>query len=244
MVCKKIRGAGLLEIMIAMLISAIILAEIFRYSYYLEKTLNFSASKVASIEKINVLFAWMVRDIEMAGYLGCVNAHSREKIIDNGHYLSSSWLIANGGTLESQYMSTEQFEIIEKLSETEILISGNNHLKDNDVVFIENCWEVEAVKIKKIHSVNLDAQNRLEFYFPLEMDHIENTYVAKLIRHDYFIENSSGLYMRNEKGDSNEVLEDISSFNILPSSGKFVVTVNEVGSSDPIILTTSAYNAS
>lgn len=241
---KKMAGVGLLEIMIAMLISTIVLAEIFRYSYFLESSLNFSAAKVESIEKNNVLFAWIVRDIEMAGYAGCVNAHSRKNIMDDGHYLSSTWLIANGDTLESQYMSMEQFQIIEKSSETEILISGNNPLKVDDIVFIENCWEIEVTKIKKIHSVNYGAQNRLEFYTPLKIKNYTNSHVAKLIRHHYFIENSAGLYVRNEKNDSDEVLENISSIQIVPSQKQYLISVTELNTSDPIVLTASAYNAS
>ncbi|MES2204954.1 MAG: hypothetical protein V4496_07015 [Pseudomonadota bacterium] len=243
MVFKKIHGAGLLEIMIALLISAILLAEIFRYSYCLEKTLNFSAAKVESIEKMNVLFAWMVRDIEMAGYVGCVNAHSREKIIDDGHYLSSTWLFANSGALQSQYMSSEQFEIIEKLSETELLVSGNNHLNENDIVFIENCWEVEVAKIKTVHGKNYDMQNILEFYYPLKIQHFEKTYVAKLIQHDYFIQNSAGLYVRDQTGRSDEVLANIASFNISSLQNKLTMTVAESNTADPIILTASVYNA-
>ena len=240
---RKINGASLLEIMIAMLIGAIVLAAIFRYSYFLENTLNFSASKVESIEKNNVLFAWMVRDIEMAGYIGCVNAHSRKSIIDDAHYLSNTWLIANGATLISQYMSIEQFQVIEKSSNNEILIIGDNHLKEDDVVFIENCWNAETAKIKKIHSVDYGVKNRLEFYAPLRMESFSNTYVAKLIRHDYFIKDWKGFYVRNEKGDSDEVLENISNFNILPSQNKFTLSVTELNASDSIILTASAYNA-
>ncbi len=243
MAYKKIRGAGLLEIMIAMLLSAIVLAEIFRYSYFLENTLNFSASKVESIEKNNVLFAWMVRDIEMAGYVGCVNAHSREKIIDDGHYLAHTWLTANSNILESQYMSPQQFLIIEKSSPNQVLISGNNHLQENDIVFIENCWEAEVVKIKKIRSVNYDEKNNLEFYSPLTMENFENTYVGKLIQHDYFIKNSAGLYVRDQTGGSDEVLENISSFNVLSSQNKLIVSVTDLNASDPIILAASAYNA-
>lgn len=243
MTIKKIKGVGLLEIMIAMLLSAIVLAEIFRYSYFLESTLSFSASKVETIEENNVLFAWLVRDIEMAGYVGCVDAHARASIIDDGNYLSATWLTANGDTLESQYMSAEQYQVIEKLSDNEVLISGANHLKEEDVVFIENCWEAETAKIRKIHSVNYGAKNRIEFYASLKMSDINNAYVAKLMRHHYFIEDSGGLYVRNEKGDSDEVLENISNINISTSQNRLIISALETNSAEPIVLTASAYNA-
>lgn len=243
MAYEKIKGTGLLEIMIALLLSAIVLAGIFRYAYYLETSLKSSASKVESIEKDSVLFAWLIHDIEMAGNVGCVNAHSRQKIIDAGHYLSSTWLIANGHDLESQYMSSKQFQIIEKSSEVEVLISGDNHFKENDVVFIQNCWEAETLKIKKIHSVHYGEKNRLEFYTPMQLKNFDNTYVAKLIRHHYFIENSNGLYVRNENGDSDEVLENISDIAISSSQNRFTVSVTELNNPDPMIFSTSAYNA-
>lgn len=235
------KGVGLLEIMIAILLSAIVLAGIFRYSYYLETVLNFSASEVDAIEKNNVIFAWMVRDIEMAGYVGCVNASSRKSIHDEGHYLRNTWLLADGNTLISQYMSPQTFVVIEKSNDAEILISGHSFLKEGDIVFIENCWEAETAKIKKIHSVNYGEKNRVEFYAPLKMKNIDNTYVAKMIRHDYVIKNS-GLYVKNEKDDSDEVLENIVSFNVSRSQTKFIVSITEFNNTDPILLTASAYN--
>jgi hypothetical protein len=244
MAYKKIQGTSLLEVMISILLSAIILAEIFRYSYYLESTLKFSAEKVASIEENNVLFAWLVRDIEMAGYMGCVNVHSRSSIIDDHHYLSSTWLTANGGVLESQYMSPQQFLIIEKSSDNEVLIAGRNGLSEDNVVIIQNCWEAETAKIKKIHRINYDEKNRLEFYSPLKMQHFDNAYVAKLIRHNYFIQNHISLYVINEKNDSDEVLENISNMNILPSQNDFTISIRTTQSSEPILLSARAYNAS
>lgn len=241
---KNIQGASFLEIMIAMLLSAIILSGIFRYSYYLENLLNVSALKLESIEKDNVLFASMVRDIEMAGYVGCVNASSRKNIIDDSHYLSSTWLIAHDDQLEAQYMATEQFLVMEKSSDSELLISGENHLKEDDVVFIENCWEAEVVKIKKIHSVNYGAQSGIEFYSPLKISHFEDAYIGKLIQHNYFIKNSSALYVRDPAGSSEEILENISSFSISASQGGYGIFINELNSSDPIFLSARAYNAS
>lgn len=243
MVCKKISGAGLLEIMIALLLSAIVLAEILRYSDFIERMLNVSALKVESIEKNNVLFAWMVRDIELAGYMGCVNASARKSIIDDGHYLSSTWLIANGNHLVSQYMSPQQFLVKEKVSDTEALIVKDNHFKEEDIVLIENCWEAETAKIKKIHSVNYGAENRLEFYSPLHLKNVENTHVAKIILHDYFINDLYGLYVRNEKGDCDEILENIANFTISLSCNQYKLSVKEFYLGEPIVLSASAYNA-
>lgn len=243
MALKQYNGVSFLEMVVALLLSAILMTVIFRYAYYIEKALDYSSQKISSIEKNNVLFASMVRDIEMAGYAGCLNARSRKTIWDENNYLASVWLNADNNLLESQYMSPERFEVIKKLSDTEILISGEISLKVNDVVLIENCWELETAKISKIHNVNYGAQHRLEFYLPVKMQDFSNTSIAKLIRHYYFIEASKGLYVRNEKGDSDQVLEDISSFLITSQKNGYKLSVQEDEASSPILLSASANNA-
>lgn len=250
---SQVRGASLLEVMIALLLSAIILTEIFRYSYFLESSMSFSAKKIEAIEKNNVLFAWMARDIEMAGYVGCVNAFSRKGVIDDGGYLSSIWLSANGDVLKSQYMSTQQFAIMSKTNSNEVLIDGDNDLKANDVVFIENCWAAEVIKIKKISSVNYGVQNRLQFYSEIKLESLENAYVAKLIRHEYIIKkttrkNAQGeyilsLYVIDEKNNSDEILENIVSMALKKLQNNITISMidNEKHS---FVVVAKAHNAS
>jgi len=251
---SQVRGAGLLEIMIALLLGAIILTEIFRYSFFLENSVIFSAKKVEAIEKNNVLFAWMARDIEMAGYVGCVNARSRECIIDDGRYLSTTWLMANGDVLQSQYMSTQQYSVINQENTNEVLIDGDNNLKPDDVVFIENCWEAEVTKIRKISSVNYGAQKKLQFYHPIKIENIKNAYVAKLIRNEYAIKETSrknpqgssilSLYVINEKNNSDEILENIQSITVIKSQNNVSISVKDNESLLPMVLVARAYNAS
>lgn len=250
---RNSHGSSLLEIMIALLLSAIVLAEIFRYSYFIESSVNFSSSKIESIEKNNVLFAWLVRDIELSGYVGCVNAHSRETIIDDGSYLSNHWLVTSGNELVSQYMSTQQFLIASQTSANEVLIDGKNNFKVDDVVLIENCWEAETLKIKKISNVNYGTQKRLQFYQSIKIKNIQNAYVAKLIRHQYGIKkttrkNENGqiifsLYMTDIKNNSDEVLENISAMDISNSQGMYTLAITEKNASMPILLTARAHNA-
>ncbi len=250
---NRTKGAGLLEVMIAMLLSAIMLVEIFRYSYFLENSVSFSSEKVESIEKNNVLFSWLVRDIEMAGYVGCVKANSRKNILDNNNYLSSVWLSFNAGGLISQYMSAQQFLILNKENANEVFIEGGDELKPDDIVFLENCWEAEVAKIKKISSVNYGEKKRIQFYDTIKKSNLENEYLAKLILHKYYIKktsrkNASGeyitsLYLTNEKNDSDEILENIYSMNIARSLSHFIISIKANENDSPIVLTAKAYNA-
>ncbi|MCD8542751.1 MAG: hypothetical protein LRY69_04960 [Gammaproteobacteria bacterium] len=64
------------------------------------------------MEKYHVAYGWLVKDIEMAGYLGCVNAGSRPTVVDSQAYLSSDWLIMKDDSLKTQYMSAESFSVL------------------------------------------------------------------------------------------------------------------------------------
>jgi hypothetical protein len=250
---SHIKGVGLLEIMIAMLLSVIVLAEIFRYSYFLENSVSLSSAKVESIEKNNVLFAWLVRDIEMAGYVGCVHAHSRKNIVDDQGYLLDQWLTVSGGELISQYMSAHQVLVIDKTSNNEVLIKNSDGLKADDVVFLENCWGAELAKIKKISSVNYGAQKKIQFYYPIKASETKNFYLAKLVLHKFYVKKTSrknakgdyifSLYVTNEKNDSDEILENIQSMNIKKSHNNFVISIAESKNSSPILLAAKGYNA-
>jgi hypothetical protein len=227
---RKKSGIGLLEMMIAILISLVILSLTFRYTYFMESSLSKSASYLDMIEKYHVIFAWMLRDVEMAGYLGCVKAKSRSKIIDDHAYLLPDWLTAKDNRLSSQYMSPEAYLVLENKN-NQLLINGKNFLKENDIVVIENCWQAQIAKIKKISSVNYGAQNRLSFYDALIISDAHALYVARLVQHTFFIKKTS---RKNKKGDfiyslyvndintrEDEVLENINKMT-LKSNGQQV----------------------
>lgn len=238
---SRVKGASLLEIMIALLLGAIVLAEIFRVTYFLEKSIDYAALQIEYIERNNVLFAWIASDIEMAGYLGCVKAQSRESIINSAIYLPNNWLINYGNSLLSQYMSTEQFLILSKVSENEILIDGNTVFKENNIVILENCFEAQAMKIKKIKSVDYGAQKILQFYDNIQMEDLENTYVSKLVRHQYIIDHND-LYVIDENDKSNQVLENMRELSIIKNQNKFTISIIDGESNKSIILVGKSYN--
>ncbi len=222
-------GMSILEMILSIFLSSLLLLVLFRYTFFIEKTLNNASDKIDLIEKYHVAFAWLVSDIEMAGYLGCVNAQSRESIADSGGYLSHYWLTTHDNILESQYMSPHQSKVLEH-SDNEVFIDGESNLKANDVVVIENCWQAEIARIKQISSVNYGAEKRVRFYLPLAMKNFDEAYMARLVQHKYFIKNTSrknasgdwvsSLYLSDINARDEEVLENIENLAFMEESGK------------------------
>lgn len=236
------KGTGLLEMMIVLLISAIILSVIFRYAYFLEKSLNMASKKIDAIEKYHVVFAWMVRDVEMAGYLGCVNASNRKAISDPGRYLFSSWWNINNNSLQSQYMSPQQYELLENAN-NQLLIDGENHLKAEDVVVIENCWQAEVNKIKKISSVNYGTKNRLSFYYPVMISGVQGLFIARLIQHKYYIKDDQSLYVADINVRDEEVLANVNHLKLSQSPSTLNITLNNTENNTEMFFVARMYNA-
>lgn len=243
---KCVKGAGLLETMIALLLGAIILAEIFRYSYFLEKSVHYAASKIESIEKNNVLFAWVVNDIEMAGYFGCVNATSRESIIDDTGMLNRDWLVVAQNYLSSEYMSTEHFLVVEKSADNEVIVDGNNNFKAEDIIVLENCFGAQVLKTKKIRSINHDEKTGLQFYSSIKLTNLQHLYVAKLVFHEYWVddEKAHALRVNDIKNNNNIILENIRDFKVEKKNNNFNISVIDEENNALISLSAKAKNAS
>lgn len=243
MAFKHNQGVSLLEMMIALVISSVLLIEIFRYSYLLENSAMFSLHNVEFVEKENVLFSWLAQDIEKAGYVACVDAKSRKNIIDDTGSLQSVWLSATDNTLFSQYMSAQQWPILQQTESNEIIIDGSSHLKVDDIVFLANCYDAQVLKIQKIGSVNYGAQNRIVFYSSIKLPESSNNfYLGKLIQHHYFIKTNS-LYMQDERGNSDEMVENIQSLRFSWSQNMWTITAYAANATTPMILTAKTYNA-
>lgn len=218
---RESSGAGLLEFMISIFLSAFILVMLFRYTFFLEKTFNIASDSISLMEKYHVAYGWLVKDIEMAGYMGCVNARSRSTILDSQTYLSSNWLTMKDDTLKTQYMSPESFSIL-NWQDNQIFIEGHHHFHVDDIVVIETCWEAEVAKIQNISQKNNGSKTAISFYSPLKIDPMNDGYIGKLVQRKFFIKNTTrknlagefipSLYVEDINSQQEEVCENIRHF--------------------------------
>ncbi len=232
----------MLEMMIALSISALVLVIMFRYSFFLEKSLHASSTTLEMIEKYNVVFAWIVKDVELSGYLGCLQGQKRSNTMDPSGYLSDEWLKTTNSSLESQYMSLQQYRILENNGH-DILISGDNNLKENNVVVIENCWQAEIAEIKTITKINHNQQARVSFYSPIQVSGVDEMYIAKLVQHKYFIKQNKSLYVSDINSRDEEVLGNMNRLELRRSGTQVNISLVNLDNNKTLSLVARMYNA-
>ena len=250
----RLRGISLCETMLALTLSAVLLLEIFRYTYFLENSAQYSAARVAAAEKENVLFAWMGEDIEKAGYMTCVAQPFRKKIIDDTGRWHTAALSTSSNRLFVQYMSPQSFVVLEQRGAYTVQIADGAGLKEQDLVVLADCTAAQILKIKQMEHLQSGAFTNLTFFSPIKIYPVSDTlYLGRLLQHDYFLQqtqrkNAQGewitaLYMRDDRQRSDEILENIQAlqFSFWRHHGTMTVYIKDYHA--PMVFTLRAYNA-
>ena len=213
-------GASLLEVLIGIVIAAILLVVIGRVYFSVEQAWLAQQNSIANIEKTNVAYAWFSRDITHAGYLGCVMASKRKKILGAQYLPDADWLRISDQELFAQYMGLDNTSLLEQISAYQVSVSDEVKFKKNQIIIIENCQHLMVNKIKKVSNRKSQSKQILTLSSPIIEDFVDkNTRVGKLIKHKFLIKKTSrkklnnktiySLYVKSENNRWNELIAGV-----------------------------------
>lgn len=257
---RYIIGASLLEVLISIVISAVLLIVITRIYFNLDHAWLVQQNSVEKIEKTSVAYHWLDRDITHAGYLGCIKASKRKKII-GAHYLKNShWLELSDQELFSQYMDLQNTQLLEQINPYQIMVNGEQvKFKKNQIIFIENCEKLIISKIQKVNNRAHNTKQILSLYEPIYESITESSIsnrvsVGKLISHKFFIKKTSrkklnqqkiySLYLKDENNRSHELIEGVSNIDFEKINKQTVqIKLFYDGETKPVIFKLEAKNS-
>lgn len=259
---KYKQAASLLEVLVSIVISITLLVVISKIYFTVEQAWLAQQTSLADMEKTNVAYAWLSRDIVHAGYLGCVKFSKREKILGSHYLLSQSWLeiSESGAELFAQYMSLDSVKLLDQINAYQVSVqvsdsqNQNIKFKENQIIIIEDCQNLIINKIKKISHRDSQSKQILTLYSPVyETFSEKDTRVGKLIAHKFLVKKTSrrkannqkiySLYLQDENNRWQELIENIDKIMFRRLGDNLIeVILDDENKSDPVIFKLESRN--
>lgn len=183
------RGFSLLEMVISLSIAMLLLVAVAQIGVFVGQLWLQQEASMNRVEALNVAYAWMGRDIESAGYFGCLKQGLRHNWEDPLHLLMSSELAFSGAVMTLQYMSPETSALISKISPYEWVVNNSLAFAEGDEIVIENCTNIAINRIATLSHQGDDVLLVLEA--PIFSDFEDSAFVGYLRQRDYQIKTTS-----------------------------------------------------
>lgn len=144
------RGFSLIEVMISLAIAMLLLVAVAQLGIFVEQLWLQQEKTMNRIEALNVAYAWMARDIESAGYFGCLKQSLRQGWEDPLHLLMSHELELSGSSIALQYMSPQTSSLVSKLSPDEWVVESTLAFKEGDQIVFQDCQHMAINRITAV----------------------------------------------------------------------------------------------
>lgn len=183
------RGFSLLEVMISLAIAMLLLLVVAKMGVFIGQLWLQQEKSMNRIEALNVTYAWIARDIESAGYFGCLKQSLRQGWDDPLHLLMEHEIEFSGSTMAVQYMSPEASSVESKVSPYEWVVKNTLLFKEGDEVVFEDCINLAINRVVSVNHQGDDLLLVLEA--PFIKDFSMGMRVGYLRQHDYQIKTTS-----------------------------------------------------
>lgn len=200
------RGFSLLEVMISLAIAMLLLIAVAQLGVLVEQLWFMQEKSMNRIEALNVAYAWMGRDIESAGYFGCLKQSLRQEREDPQHLLMDSEIEWSNTSLTVQYMSAETAFLVSKISPYQWEVTDTIPWKEGDQVVFEDCMNMAVATIQSVSQHG--SHQLLTLNSPLISDFSTEARVGYLRKHQYQVRTTSRKNAQGEPITSLYVLDN------------------------------------